>query len=146
MHKVVFIPVTLPRRVVLGYFLPTFANHFIFCVPLLLENHSISWHQFFSRYSWYHSEGYLTKNNLKSPYSLSLFAQSHFQVSEGLFCDMFLYFLRAAPSYLMKSFFFTITVNVLRKTSQHISFNWGKGSFAVLLNLFSVYSSMLWET
>ena len=115
MHKVVFIPVIFPRGVVLGYFLSTFANHFTFCVLLLLENHSISSHQFFSRYSWHYSEGYLANKNLKRPYSLSLSAQIHFQVFEGSFGDMFLYFLRAALSYLMKLFFFYYHSQCARK-------------------------------
>ena len=44
MHKNIFAPVTLPRGVVLSYFLPFFVYRYFFDVPLFLENHSVASH------------------------------------------------------------------------------------------------------
>ena len=127
-----FTSVTLHERPALRYFLPLFYVLFN-CLKSL----------FFFRCSWYYSEGYFIKETFLQHVLLLVailrYSEAHFRV-------WFHILESCSASYFMKfcTDCITLTVNMLRKISQHASLNWGH--YAVVLGLFWVYSPMSWET
>ena len=70
-------------------------------VSLFHGNHSVDAHAIFYRCSWYYSSGYLSK----TPFgSISLSAESNFEVFGGSFWDMIQYFFRAIQLFHIKHF------------------------------------------
>lgn len=112
-----------------------------FYFTLFLENHS---HKFFNRCSWYYAEGYLHKEIFSQHL---LLWWDHFEIFWTHFGVFSSIREGCSKSYLIKFstvvFCYTLTVNVLRKISQRVSFCWGH--YAVFVELFWVHFSILGE-